>query len=145
MSLLQDISGLAGLPSLAFVALAFLLTKQFEQFFQLAIALAALYVVAFPVRTIWFRDRPKKEHYVAGNLLQKYSANSLLSVHTARATILAFVLAAFFNQFLISILFAALILAVAASRFLLKKHHISDIFTGFLVGAGVSLLVLVVI
>ncbi len=143
MSTLNDISGLAGNPICAFAALAFLLIGKTTQFLQIALALLIVYAIVIPIRYVWFKPRPKPMRW--NTFLERFEANSLVSVHTARATILAFVFSMYFGQIGVGILFAALIPLVAASRILLQKHRLEDLILGFLVGAGVSLLVLTLI
>ena len=143
MSTKEDISGLAGNPICMFAALAFLLIGKTTQFLQIVLALLLVYAIVIPIRYVWFKPRPKPMRW--NTFLERFEANSLVSVHTARATILAFVFSMYFGQIGVGILFAALIPLVAASRILLQKHRLEDLILGFLVGAGVSLLVLTLI
>ncbi|MCX6774947.1 MAG: phosphatase PAP2 family protein, partial [DPANN group archaeon] len=135
MSTLQDISGLAGNPICIFAALAFLLIGKTAQFLQIVLALLLVYAIVIPIRYVWFKPRPKPMRW--HTFLERVEANSLVSVHTARATILAFVFSMYFGQLSVGILFAALIPLVAVSRILLQKHRLEDLIFGFLVGAGV--------
>lgn len=141
MSYKQEMSVFGSYVTYAFVAVFFLLTSHLKQFYQLAIALVVLYGIVFPIRMLFFKDRPKKEPH--HDWISKFTANSLISVHSARALMLASIIAAYFSYKPIIIVLGALAVGmVAVSRFLLRKHRPIDIAAGLLVGAGISLLVL---
>ena len=72
------------------VTLAFLALGKIEQVLQLIVAIALFYAVVFPIRTIFFKDRPKKEPH--HDLISKFTANTLVSIHSGRSLILAAVL-----------------------------------------------------
>jgi len=123
------------------IALGFLLTSHTKQFYQLIIAFAILYAVALPIRIVWFKNRPKMEPH--HDLISKFTANTLVSIHSARAVILASVLIVYFNfKPLIIALLALAVAMVCLSRFLLRKHRPIDIATGLLAGVLISLVVL---
>lgn len=126
------------------VALVFLALGKIEQVLQLAAAIALFYAIVFPIRTIFFRDRPKKEpHY---DLISKFTANTLISIHSARALMLASVITAYFSYKPAFIAFSILAVGmVCISRFLLGKHRPIDIAAGLLVGAGISLFILALV
>jgi len=141
MSFKQEMSVFGSYVTYAFVAIFLLLTAHLKQFYQLIIAFAILYALVFPIRMIWFKNRPKMEPH--HDWISKFTANTLISVHSARALMLASVIIAYFS--FKPVLIALGILAVgmvAVSRYLLRKHRIEDIAIGLLVGAGISLLVL---
>jgi membrane-associated phospholipid phosphatase len=123
------------------VTLAFLALGKIEQVLQLIVAIALFYAVVFPIRTIFFKDRPKKEPH--HDLISKFTANTLVSIHSGRSLILAAVLMAYFSfKPAIIILCALAVGMVCISRYLLRKHRPIDIAAGLVVGAGISLLVL---
>ena len=134
MSFAADVSGLAGLPVIGFLAIVFALTGHWQQTWQLFIGTAITYAIIIAVRAKLFKDRPKKKPYTAGNFIEKMWANSLVSLHTARATLLTFVLAQFFNSITFMMLFAVIVPIVAFSRYYLKQHYVVDLFTALVVG-----------
>ena len=122
-------------------AAIFFLTGNMKQFYQIIIAFALLYAIVFPIRTIWFKSRPKSEPH--HDLISKFTANTLVSIHSARAFMLAAILSAFFEyKIAFLVLFSIAVLMVCSSRLLIGKHRPIDIATGLLVGAGIALLVL---
>lgn len=83
------------------------------------------------IKLIFYRDRPKKEKH--SNIIEKISASSFPSSHSARSIFVFFVL---FNNlsgfFKISLLFVPI--GVGFSRVLIKKHYISDVLAGYVLG-----------
>jgi membrane-associated phospholipid phosphatase len=137
----EEMSVFGSYVTYAFVAVVFLLTSHLKQFYQLLVAALILYAIVFPIRMLFFKDRPKKEPH--HDLISKFTANTLISVHSARALMLASVIAAYFSFKPVLIALGALAVGmVAVSRYLLRKHRLVDIAIGLLVGAGISLLVL---
>lgn len=141
MSFKQEMSVFGSYVTYAFVAAVFLLASHLKQFYQLLVAILILYAIVFPIRMLFFKDRPKKESH--HDWISKFTANTLISVHSARALILASVIMAYFGFKPAFIALGALAVGmVAVSRYLLRKHRIEDIAIGLLVGAGIALLIL---
>jgi putative flippase GtrA len=137
----EEMSAFGGYAIYLFIALGFLLTSKVEQFLQLIIGFALLYAIVFPIRTIFFKERPKKEPH--HDIISKFTANTLISIHSARSVILAVVLISFFNfKPLLVALFALAIALACLSRYLLKKHRPIDIAAGLLVGFLIAAIVL---
>ncbi len=137
----EEMSVFGSYVTYAFVAVFFLLTSHIKQFYQLIVAFAILYAIVFPTRMIFFKERPKKEPH--HDLISKFTANTLVSIHSSRSLILATVLMAYFSFKPAVILLGALAVGmVCISRYLLKKHRPIDIAAGLLIGAGIALLVL---
>jgi membrane-associated phospholipid phosphatase len=138
----KDVSALGGIPVYAAIAVVFLLLGHLEQFYQLILAIVILYAAAIPVRMFWFKDRPRRETH-GGDFITRFNANSLISLHSARALILAFVLSSFFAYKIpLVILFAAIVLAVAAARIAMQRHKWDDIVTGLIAGLVCSVIAL---
>lgn len=125
------------------VTLAFLALGKIEQVLQLIVAIALFYAIVFPIRILFFKERPKKEPH--HDLISKFTANTLISIHSGRSLILAVVLIAYFSFKPVLIGLGALAVGmVCVSRFLLRKHRPIDIAAGLLAGAGISLLIIYV-
>jgi membrane-associated phospholipid phosphatase len=140
----EDVTGLANFSVYGAIALVFLILGKFEQFWQLLAAGILLYAIVLPLRTLKFHDRPKKESY--SGWFSKFQANTLVSIHAARAIIMAFVLSAYFeyNIILVALLSLAA-LGVGISRLVLQKHRLEDVVTGFIVGFVCSAIILYLI
>ena len=124
--------------SLVAVALSYLLGQPILSM-QLLVALSLCYLIAFPIKVLFFKRRPDNQQY--SNLLQKFDASSFPSVHAMRAVSLGIVLCAYAGSILFTIFTALIILGVMYTRIRLKKHFLVDVFWGTLLGAGIGFLV----
>ena len=136
---MRDISGLGGLPIylVAFIV-AFVLGER-SLAYNLAAGLGFGYLITVILRAVWFRQRPEAQKY--RNILEKIDASSFPSLHSMRSAVFLSLLAIFFNQIALYIVFAVVILSIAWSRFWLKRHYLSDIVAGLLIGLGIAYLV----
>jgi membrane-associated phospholipid phosphatase len=137
---LKDISSFGGLPLYIFVSLLFLSLGFMRVFYQLVIALFIVYVVFFGVRSIYFRERPKKQRYK--NWLQKIDANSFPSAHALRAMVLGLIVISFFLNVYVNMLILAVVLLEGFMRVRLKQHYWSDVIFGWIFGVAIWFLVL---
>ena len=143
MTYKQEMSVFGSYVFYLFIAVGFLLTNNnhLQQFYQLIIAFALLYAIVFPIRMVWFKNRPKMEPH--HDWISKFTANTLISVHVARAVMLAFVLIAFFQYKPAFIALGAFAIAmVSLSRYVLRKHRLIDVAAGLLIGSLIGLVVL---
>jgi membrane-associated phospholipid phosphatase len=142
MGFKEELSVFGSYVTYLFIAIGFLLTNTHtKQFYQLIIAFAILYAIVFPIRMVWFKNRPKMEPH--HDWISKFTANSLISIHSARAVILASVLLSYFSFKPVFIALGALVIAmVCISRYLLRKHRPIDIIAGLLIGSLIAAVVL---
>lgn len=129
---IQELSFFGSKTAMIGLAAIFAATNHFAQAAQVILSLAVIYAIVFPIRMVIFKPRPKPMQW--NNLWEKFSANSLISVHVARATSMAIILSLYFSNIALAIIFFAIIPIVAISRFLLGKHKKEDLFFGFLLG-----------
>jgi membrane-associated phospholipid phosphatase len=143
---INDISALGGLP--AFLVIAALITAIVPPASWLALALmflgglAGCYIVTVAIRWVWFRTRPvPAEHH---NWWQRIDASSFPSMHTMRAAFLATVLIILLQYSVIAIIVCSCAaLAVAWARVRKKRHHVSDVVVGIILGVIIALLSMV--
>lgn len=138
---MRDTTALGGIALYGFVALFFLLLGRAEVFVQLAIGIVLLYAVISPLRLLFFRIRPDHSSYAG--LFTKIDAGSFPSMHSARSTLLAIVLGTVFNSALAWALLALAVVAILATRVMLKRHYVTDILGGIVVGVLVGWLTIV--
>ena len=123
------------------IALDFLVTAHTKQFYQLIAAFALFYAVVLPIRITFFKNRPKKEPH--HNWLSKFTANSLISIHSGRSLMLASVIIAYFSyKPAVMALGIAAVGMTCLSRYLLGKHQPIDIAAGLLAGFLIAAVVL---
>lgn len=133
----RDISSFGSLAiyllsiTIAYFSNSFLLLK------QLILALGLAYVVTIIFRISYFKKRPKPQKYK--NFFEKIDASSFPSLHSMRATILAVIFASFFANIFLTIIFTAIAIAVIATRYLDKRHHLIDSIGGALFGLIIGL------
>ena len=110
----------------------------------LSLRLAALYILSFgltvAIRTFYFRERPKKESY--RNFFEKLDSSSFPSLHSMRVSGIFLLFHSYYGNLFISTLFLGVAFAVFSSRYYLKKHYISDILAGAVLGLAVASLII---
>jgi membrane-associated phospholipid phosphatase len=139
---LRDTTALGGLAVYGIASLFFLLAGNVGVFVQLVAGLVLLSFVTAIVRLLFFRKRPDRQGY--RSLIGRIDASSFPSIHATRATVLAIVLAQFFVQPLVRLLLVLCVLAVAITRVLLRRHYVTDVVGGLVVGGLVGWLTLVI-
>ena len=133
---IQDISSLGGNPIYFIAALLFLITSHFREFWILTVAFIIAYLTTVAIRFTWWQERPDHQKY--HNLWGKFDSGSFPSLHAARATMLAIVVAVFYQSIWVWIAFAAGVVLVCWARIYLKRHRIIDVIIGTLMGLLIS-------
>jgi membrane-associated phospholipid phosphatase len=129
----EEITFLGGLFFYIFLIVLFLILGKEDYALKLFLSLLVIYFLTLVIRIFYFKPRPEKMKY--SNFIEKIDASSFPSVHSARTTFL--VLFSFFSFFLNSVyLILVLILwfLVLYSRVYLKKHDITDLLGGIILG-----------
>ena len=106
---------------------------------QLLVALMLCYLIAFPIKVLFFKRRPDNQKY--SNLLEKFDAASFPSVHAMRAVSFGIVLCAFFRDAVFTAFLALIALGVMYTRIRLHKHFLVDVAWGTVLGAVIGYLV----
>ncbi len=129
----RDISALGGAIFYWFLALLLLSLGHVYIFIFFALFFIVVYIIVATIRFFFFKERPDKESY--SNLFEKIDASSFPSVHAARSVFLAFVLRSLFDYNLIfSILLFSAAFLVCVSRVVLRKHDVTDVIGGAVLG-----------
>ena len=127
----RDISDLGDIYFYLIILIVLLTIKQYTLFIKIFSALVLIYIIAAIIRYFYFNARPTKDKY--NNLLEKIDASSFPSLHAGRSVILA--LYAYFNLPLaLSIFIFILTIIIAYTRIYLKRHYISDVIVGAILG-----------
>ncbi len=106
----------------------FLVGKYFAM--QLIAALVIIYIAAVGIRTLYFKDRPSHEPHK--NFFERIDASSFPSIHAARASAVAYLVASWAPETTIIAVLVAIL--VCASRLYLRKHFVIDILGGIAIG-----------
>lgn len=139
---MRDTTAFGGLAVYGFAALLLLLLGNVNAFVTLVIGLALCYAIISPIRIFFFRKRPDRQKY--SGVFTKIDAGSFPSMHSTRATVLAIVLAQVFAAPAIRALLVLGVIAVIVTRVLLKRHFISDVIGGVVLGMLIGWLTLLV-
>lgn len=139
---MRDTTALGGLAVYGFVAALFLLLGKTDVFVMLTVGLALCYGVIAPIRLLFFKVRPDRQRF--SGFFTKIDAGSFPSMHSARSTVLAILLAQVFTEPLIRTLLVLGVLSVIVTRVLLKRHYVRDVIGGVVVGAIVGWLTVLI-
>lgn len=126
----RDITSIGGLWLYLILILFTFLTAGQLPAVQLLTALIAIYVVAVIIRLIYFKDRPTHEPHTT--ILERIDASSFPSIHSARATTLAYLLSKQLPE--ATILLTGIAALVCVSRIYLRKHYLTDVVGGVALG-----------
>ena len=133
---IQDAKGLAGLPFFVVLVIATFLLGLLALSAQLLVALILATGLTILIRTFYFERRPDRQSYK--NFFEKIDASSFPSLHAMRAAVLATLLAAYFANLWLTILFWACAIVVALARVLLKRHFVKDVIVGLIAGVLIA-------
>ncbi|MBI4895017.1 MAG: phosphatase PAP2 family protein [Candidatus Aenigmarchaeota archaeon] len=136
----RDITSFGGMPLYLVVMFVFLIFKNYQILSYLGFGLVAAYIITVFFRVVYFKKRPEKQKY--NNWLQKIDASSFPSLHAMRGALLAVIMASFFANIFLTILFVALATGVAVTRVFLKRHDPIDSGVGLFTGFAIGILVL---
>ncbi len=112
-------------------------------FLQLAASVILMMGIAIVIKALYSKDRPIPQK--KGNLIELLDSRSFPSVHAMRMTALAFWLALYFAQALITLYLVLVAAIVIYSRVYLKKHYWTDVLGGILLALIIDLAVWLVI
>ncbi len=138
----HDITAFGSLAFSIVLILAVIALEEYALAALLLLALALCYVIAFPIKILFFKRRPNRQPY--SSLLEKYEAASFPSVHSMRAVGLAIVLSVYLESILFAVLAGILVLGVLYTRVRLQKHYLADVFWGAVLGIIIGSVVMIV-
>ncbi len=124
------------------VALMFILGEKILSF-QLLVGFVLSYLIIVCIRVVYYKERPNKQTYK--RFIEKIYASSFPSLHSIRGAMLFIFFSLYYNTLLVSLLFLILSLTIFASRYFLKKHYVSDIVAGAIIGFLLSYGIILII
>lgn len=136
---LEQLTHLGGLVFYCIWLGLLLVAGQIQIFTGLLVSLIMVMGLGVIIRIIHFRNRPKPQRHA--NWLEKLDAASFPSLHAMRAVSLAFWGSLMLNSIVGTVYLFLLALLVIASRVILKKHFISDVFWGAVFSLIINLIV----
>lgn len=133
----QDLKALGGLPFYVIIIALFLIMGDYVTAFALSLGLILAYLMTAGIRSVYYKDRPKKVKYKTK--LEKLDASSFPSLHTIRVVVLGIILATVISSPLFSMLVIPCVILAAYARVKLKRHHLMDVFGGAVLGIVIAL------
>jgi len=130
----RDFTSLANPLILLFVPLAVL--KPSHNYLILLALLTINEIACSVIKIIFPKKRPDGQLY--NNILEKIDAGSFPSLHTSRITITYLSLFFISNIIILKLLYCVVIATVAYSRIHLKKHFLTDVIAGFIIGVLIA-------
>ncbi len=104
---------------------------------KLFIGIILITIIATIIKALFYRPRPKKQKYKT--LVERLDASSFPSIHSARITFVTMWIALVIANPILKVILIITGLLVAYSRIYLKKHHLSDVIAGIILGIIVCL------
>ncbi|MGB1018054.1 MAG: phosphatase PAP2 family protein [Chitinophagales bacterium] len=129
----RDFTSLANPLILLFVPFIFLFPKNKAAFYTLLIALLINEVIGSLIKIFFPKKRPNGQTY--SNLIEKIDAGSFPSLHSSRIALVYLTLFYFSDLLALKIIFICIIPIVMFSRINLKKHFLTDIIGGLIIGS----------
>ena len=129
----RDITSLANPIVVIFVS--FLTLGLNASFYHLLILLVANEIFCSLIKLVYHRPRPDGQSFEGA--VVKIDAGSFPSIHSSRIMVAYLSLFFFIDSMIIKIVLGLMILAVGTSRVILKRHYLSDVLAGFVIGAAI--------
>ncbi len=130
---MEDASAIGGLVIQGLLVVVFWRSRH-PGWKALMAGFVAAHLVTYIIRSVFFRNRPKKRGHT--NTIERLDASSFPSLHAARTGASMGLLMLMFDQ-LVPV-FGGLIVLVAVSRISLKHHDIWDVLSGLFLGGLIA-------
>jgi undecaprenyl-diphosphatase len=135
-----DISSLGSITFYLALSGLFLLLGNFTIFNRLFVGLLIIYIISTLIKSVYFKDRPKKQPY--HTFIGKIDASSFPSLHATRSFFLFFIFHNYFHNAFFSLALFALALLVCYTRIYFEKHDYMDVLGGLVLGILVGFVVI---
>ena len=106
---------------------------------RLFLGILSVTIIAIIIKSLFFYDRPNKQKI--RTLIDRIDASSFPSVHSARITVMIYLMISYFSNIILQIFLVIIGVLVIYSRIYLKKHYFRDIMAGTLLGLIVSMII----
>ena len=114
------------------ILILLILSEKKQAALHLFVGLILAYFLVYVIRIFYFKERPEREEYF--NFFTKITASSFPSMHTLSSIFTATVLSNIFKTKSLTIFFYLIALLIAYSRIHIKKHHVTDVLVGLVIG-----------
>ena len=129
---IRDISSFGSLFFYILAVLIFLILGNYRAFVELLAGLAIIYIVTAILRTVFFKERPRRYNY--NSYIEKLDAASFPSLHASRTAFIGAFFMAYFGNIILAAALVLMTLLIAYSRIYLKRHDFKDVAAGIILG-----------
>lgn len=136
----KDITHLGDGASVVFIAVLLMFVGIKDLSKALITAYSIGFLISSIIRLVYFKERPKKLSY--NNLFEKvYVSGSFPSNHSVNVGIMLVIFTKYLSNIYLTSVLAIFAITIMSSRIYLKKHHLSDVLIGFLIGVIIGIIV----
>ncbi len=129
---LDDFGIFGSIPFYALVMLITYFLGNLSLLYRLGYGFMLSMIVVISIKSFHYKDRPQKEEFTI--FMEKVVASSFPSTHSLNATVLALLLCITYPFTWILVLCPLLAISVYIQRYVSKKHFVTDIIGGLLIG-----------
>lgn len=133
---LKDVSAYGGFPFYFTIVLAALLLESYQAATTLFISLVAVTLVVALVRLAYYKPRPGQPRKKFSTYYERIDGSSFPSIHVARAVMIS--LAFYQIASALMPLYFLLTLLVCLSRIEFKRHDLTDMLAGGIIGIALG-------
>lgn len=135
----RDITSLGSTIMYFIIVIPLFFANQTQIAIKLSIGYILIYLIAGAIKLAYFKNRPRKENY--HNFIEKIDASAFPSIHSARITLLAIEISKLINETIATSFLFIIAGLVCYSRIAIKKHYLTDIIGGIILGILTALTV----
>lgn len=128
----KQITSIGSIQIYIIISISFYLLGYIKEATFLIVGLILMYILASPLRLIFFRERPTPKPH--SNIIEKILAGSFPSLHATRTIFLILFFNNFYNNILLTTFLIIIGLIILYSRIYRKMHYPSDLIGGIILG-----------
>lgn len=133
---MREVTVFGGFFFFILLSMSLLFIGELDLFSNFFWAFFLLHCIPMGIRMIYFKERPQKIKF--NNFGERMVASSFPSVHTERAFFIGTMFLGV--NLLLGLVFVTLATTVGLSRVYLKRHYMSDVIVGAILGIAIGLL-----
>jgi len=141
---IRDITSIVGFPIIVLISIGLLVWGKIEIMWEFIFALIVSELIIYIIRYFYFRPRPIGKRDGFTSLFERLDESSFPSVHAARASVMAVTLSQSLSL-TAKIILWVVATTICASRIYLKRHHLSDVIVGGILGLVIGYIAILLI
>ncbi|HDI02528.1 MAG TPA: phosphatase PAP2 family protein [Candidatus Aenigmarchaeota archaeon] len=133
----RDLTSFGSLVTMGVIFLGLLAFEKYSLAAELFLANALCMGIIYLIRFFYFKPRPGRSRVHHTSLFNRLRESSFPSIHAYRGAVIPVILSQNLSLFP-ALLLWGIGLGICFSRIYLRKHHVTDVVAGFLIGLVVS-------